>query len=57
MKTYKVEIDDYGTSCWYFSDKLHREDGPACEFADGTKYFAARQLKAESQSSWILNFA
>ena len=39
MKTYKVEIDDYGTSCWYFSDKLHREDGPACEFADGTKYW------------------
>ena len=22
---------------WYLNDKLHREDGPACEWADGNK--------------------
>jgi antitoxin component YwqK of YwqJK toxin-antitoxin module len=37
MKTYTVEIDNKGTKRWYINDKLHREDGPACEYADGYK--------------------
>jgi len=38
MKTYKVTVDDYGTICWYNEkNQLHREDGPAVEFADGSK--------------------
>jgi hypothetical protein len=26
-----------GTKQWYLNDKLHREDGPASEWANGTK--------------------
>ena len=37
-----VEIDEYGTKSWYLKGKLHREDGPAIEYADGDK-------------SWYLN--
>lgn len=38
MKTYKVTIDDQGTIRWYNEQgQLHREDGPAIEFVDGSK--------------------
>jgi hypothetical protein len=37
MKTYTVKIDEYGTKRWYINNKLHREDGPAVECADGYK--------------------
>ena len=37
MKTYKVTVNDYGITRWYLKNKLHREDGPAIEYADGTK--------------------
>ncbi len=37
MKTYKVDVDDDGNKYWLFNNKLHREDGPAVEYADGTK--------------------
>ena len=38
MKTYKVTVDDLGTIRWYNEKgKLHREDGPAIEWADGSK--------------------
>ena len=30
-------IDSYGTKRWYQNGQLHREDGPAVEYADGTK--------------------
>jgi len=40
MKPQYTEIDKYGSK-YYYSDKeltnRHREDGPACEWADGTK--------------------
>ena len=38
MKTYKVTVE-YGTTKWYDfeSGKLHREDGPAVEWASGGK--------------------
>jgi hypothetical protein len=39
MKTYKVDVYDNGDKRWYLNDKLHREDGPACEWANGTKYW------------------
>ena len=29
--------DAYGTKSWYIQGKLHREDGPAIEYANGTK--------------------
>ena len=37
MKTYQVEIDDSSTKYWYQNDKLHREDGPAVEYANGSR--------------------
>jgi hypothetical protein len=37
MKTYTVKIDEYGDKRWYFNGKLHREDGPAIEYANGTR--------------------
>ena len=37
-----MEIDEHGGKRWYLNGKLHREDGPAVEHANGTK-------------SWYLN--
>ena len=31
------EIDSDGNFYWYINGKLHREDGPAIEYADGSK--------------------
>jgi hypothetical protein len=41
MITYTVKVDEIATR-WYLNDKLHREDGPAIEYSDGSK-------------SWYLN--
>jgi len=30
-------INEKGTKCYYLNDLLHREDGPAVEWADGYK--------------------
>jgi len=35
-------IDKYGDKFWYLNGKYHRTDGPAVEFADGSK-------------AWLLN--
>jgi hypothetical protein len=32
-----LHIDELGDKCWYLNGKRHREDGPAEEWADGTK--------------------
>ena len=38
MKNYnKVKTNRLGTKLYYLDDKLHRTDGPACEWADGHK--------------------
>jgi hypothetical protein len=37
MKEYTVKIDIECTRRWYLNGKLHREDGPAVEYADGSK--------------------
>ena len=39
MKTYTVTVDSDGTIEWYKegTTQLHREDGPAIEYADGSK--------------------
>ena len=36
MIEYTVKVYDYGKH-WYLNGKLHREDGPAIEYANGTK--------------------
>lgn len=36
--TYQVTVDQYHTA-WKLNDKLHREDGPAVEHANGDKFW------------------
>jgi hypothetical protein len=33
------KVDTNGSKYWYLNRKLHREDGPACEWADGSKFW------------------
>jgi hypothetical protein len=35
---YEVKVDEDGTF-WYLNGKLHREDGPAFEWANGEKFW------------------
>ena len=37
MIKYEVHVHTNGTKFWYRDGKLHREDGPAAEYADGDK--------------------
>jgi len=37
MIEYTVRVHDNGAKEWYLNGKLHREDGPAIEWADGSK--------------------
>jgi hypothetical protein len=40
MKTYKVTVDEYGSTRWYNENgEYHREDGPAVEYSDGYKFW------------------
>jgi hypothetical protein len=41
MEKYTVEVDEEGTIRWYKlgTNKLHRTDGPAVEYANGDKYW------------------
>jgi hypothetical protein len=60
-----VFTNAYGDKYWYQNGELHREDGPAIEFANGTKYwFAHGKLHrvdgpameyADGEKSWYLN--
>ncbi len=37
MKEYTVKVCDNGDRYWYLNGEIHREDGPAIEYADGSK--------------------
>jgi hypothetical protein len=37
MIEYTVKVYPNGDKSWYLNGKLHREDGPAIEYASGTK--------------------
>jgi hypothetical protein len=37
MSQSEMKVDPFGTKCWYLNGELHREDGPAIEYAGGTK--------------------
>jgi hypothetical protein len=37
MIEYKVKVHDSGSREWYLNGNLHREDGPAVEYADGMR--------------------
>ena len=36
MKQY-IKTNEFGTKRYYVNNKLHREDGPSIEYADGSK--------------------
>ena len=65
MKTYTVEVNDNGDKAWYLNGKLHREDGPAVEYADGSKWWVLNDKLhredgpaceyADGSKSWYLN--
>ena len=58
-------IDDLGNKFWWSHGKLHREDGPAMEWKDGTKiwYLNGKRHRedgpacelANGSKSWYLN--
>ena len=33
----ECKVDEWGNKEWFLNRKLHREDGPAIEYADGDK--------------------
>jgi len=35
----KKTVDTEGTVRWYLNGKIHREDGPAIEYAGGSRYW------------------
>jgi len=39
MSQPKIKVDSNGTKRWFLNGKLHREDGPAIEWADGSKWW------------------
>ena len=49
------ETDAHGNKYWYLNDKLHRENGPACEYAYGTKhwYLNGIELKCTTQKEFL----
>ena len=40
----KCEIDEYGIKRWKLNGNLHREDGPAIEWDEGSQYWYKHDL-------------
>jgi hypothetical protein len=43
----EMRVDEFGTRRWYLNGKIHREDGPAVEWADGSRqwWYRGEQLR------------
>ena len=63
---YRVEGDEYDTHRYYnTADQLHRDDGPAVEYTDGSKYWYQNGLRhrtdgpaiecADGTKRWYIN--
>ena len=39
MLEYRVKVHGNGNKFWYVNGELHREDGPAAEYANGNKFW------------------
>ena len=58
-------INGNGDKSWYINGKLHREDGPAIEYADGDKYWYINNMRhrldgpaveyADGNKYWYIN--
>ena len=48
-------IEEFGTVRWYQNDVLHREDGPACMYHDGTKrwWLGGVKYTEEEFNHWL----
>ena len=65
MIEYTVKVYEHGDKYWYLNGKLHREDGPAIEYASGGKeWFLNGKLhredgpaieRANGTKYWFLN--
>ena len=65
FNTQVVLVDQYGDKYWYLNGLLHREDGPAIEYANGTKAWCLNGLLhrvngaaveyANGDKAWWLN--
>ena len=64
--THRREVDEYGTVIWYNADgQSHRVNGPAIEYADGSKYWYVNGQRhrndgpaiewPDGMKSWYLN--
>jgi hypothetical protein len=62
---YEVEVYEDGDKFWYLNGKLHREDGPAIEWAKGDKAWYLNNKRhredgpaiefSSGSKSWFLN--
>jgi hypothetical protein len=43
--------NEFGSKVWRLNDKLHREDGPACEWADGSKELWLNYKKLDPETA------
>ena len=65
MKEYIVKVYNNGDRHWFLNDKLHREDGPAAEYADGFKAWFINDKRhreggpaivyADGDKAWYIN--
>lgn len=44
----ECKINSYGDKYWQLNDLLHREDGPAAEYANGDKFWWLNGLRHRS---------
>ncbi len=65
MIEYTVKVHENGDKFWYLNGQLHREDGPAREYADGSKSWWLNDQRhrvdgpacewSDGHKSWYLN--
>ncbi len=63
--TYEVKVCPDGSKRWYLNGELHREGGPAIEWADGSKHWFLDDKRhredgpavenTDGQKCWYLN--
>jgi hypothetical protein len=65
MIEYTVRVNKNGDKYWYLNDKLHREDGPAVEWASGDRHWYIKNERhredgpaiewADGDKYWYIN--
>ena len=55
MSKSTVQVSDFGNKFWWLDGKLHREDGPAVEYADGGRewWFHGEKVTEEQHRRWV----